>query len=118
MFEGSQINFPNKCVLKFIIANSADPDDMQQTTKLPLQGFPVYKGLLSLPLSDELKNIKKIFLAQSLDIMFVASSCEPLPSLFKLCLWRPKMAPPRMSHVLFIEVLHPVNFVNITHVMS
>ena len=24
------------------------------------------------------------------------------------------MAPPRMSHVLFVEVLHPVNFVNIS----
>ena len=36
-FEGSQVDFPNKCVLQslniaFIIANSADPDDMQQTT--------------------------------------------------------------------------------------
>ena len=46
---------------------------------------------------------------EGLDIMFVASSCEPLPSLFKLCLWQPKMASPRMSHVLFVEVLHPVN---------
>ena len=29
-----------------------------------------------------------------------------------------KNGPPRMSHVLFVEVLHPVNFVNITHVKS
>ena len=52
--------------------------------------------------------------------MFVSSSCEPLPSLFKLCLWRPKMPPPppQMSHVLFVEILHPVDFVNITHVKS
>ena len=48
--------------------------------------------------------------------MFVAPSCEHLPTLFKLCFWRPKMAPSWMSHVLFVEVLHPVNFVNITHV--
>ena len=46
--------------------------------------------------------------------MFVVSSCEPLPSLFKLCLCGPKMAPPWVSHVLFVEVLHPVNLVNIT----
>ena len=50
--------------------------------------------------------------------MFVASFCEPLPSLFKLCLWQPKKAQRQMSHALFVEVLHPVNFVNITHVKS
>ena len=50
--------------------------------------------------------------------MFVASSCEPLPSLFNLCPWRPNMAPPQMSVVLFVEVLHPVNFVIITDVKS
>ena len=27
----------------FIIENSADTDEMQQPTKLPFQGFPVYK---------------------------------------------------------------------------
>ena len=42
-FKGSQVYFPNKCVLQslnnaFIIANSADPDEMQQTTKL-FKGF-------------------------------------------------------------------------------
>ena len=37
--------------------------------------------------------------------MFVASSCEPLPDLFKLCLWRPKMAWTQMSHVSFVEVM-------------
>ena len=47
-FKGSQLYFPDKCVLQslniaFIIANSADPDEMQQTTKIPFQGFPVYK---------------------------------------------------------------------------
>ena len=36
-FKVSQVDFPNKCVLQslniaFIIANSADPDEMQQTT--------------------------------------------------------------------------------------
>ena len=49
-FKVTQVDFPNKCVLQslniaFIIANSADPGVMQQTTKLPFQGFPVYKGL-------------------------------------------------------------------------
>ena len=29
--------------IEFIIANSADTDEMQQPTKLPFQGFPVYK---------------------------------------------------------------------------
>ena len=50
-FEGSQVDFPNKCVLQslniaFIIANIADPDEMQQTTKLPFQRFTVYKGFI------------------------------------------------------------------------
>ena len=50
-FKGSQVDFPNKCVLQslniaFIIENSADPDEMHQTTKLPFQGFPVYKGFI------------------------------------------------------------------------
>ena len=43
-FKGSQVDYPNKCVLQslniaFIIANSADPDEMQQTTNL-------YKGFI------------------------------------------------------------------------
>ena len=50
--------------------------------------------------------------------MFVASYGEPLPSLFKICPWWPNMIPSQMSLVLFVEVLHPVNFVNITHVKS
>ena len=46
-FKVSQVDFPNKCVLQslyiaFIIADIADPDEMQQTTKLPFQRFPVY----------------------------------------------------------------------------
>ena len=50
-FKVSQVDFPNKCVpqslnIAVIVANSADPDEMQQTTKLPFQGFPVYKGLI------------------------------------------------------------------------
>ena len=31
--------------IAFIIANSAEPDEIQQTTKLLFQGFPVYKRL-------------------------------------------------------------------------
>ena len=50
-FKGSQIDFPNKCALQslniaFSIANSADPDEMQQTTKLHFQGFPVFKAFI------------------------------------------------------------------------
>ena len=49
-FKGSQVDFPNKCVLQslsiaFIIANSADPDEMQQSTKEPFRGFQYTKGL-------------------------------------------------------------------------
>ena len=44
-FKVSQVDFPNKCVhqslnIAFIIANSADTDEIQHTTKLPFQGFP------------------------------------------------------------------------------
>ena len=52
------------------------------------------------------KNIKK-----NLDNMFVASSTN----FFQIMPLVAKMALPRMSHV-FVEVLHPANFVNITHV--
>ena len=50
-FKVSQVDFSYKCVLQslniaFIIANSADPDEMQQTIKLPFKGFPVYKGFI------------------------------------------------------------------------
>ena len=43
-FKGSQVDFPNICVLQslniaFIIANSAGPDEMQQFSKL-------YKGVI------------------------------------------------------------------------
>ena len=46
MFKGSQVDFPNKCVLQslniaFIIANSADPDEMQQV----FRDFQYTKGL-------------------------------------------------------------------------
>ena len=49
--KGSQVDFPNKCVsqslnIAFIIENSAGPDEMQQTTKLFFQEFPVYKGFI------------------------------------------------------------------------
>ena len=50
-FEVSLVDFPNKYVLQslnnaFIIANSADPDEMQQNPKLPFLVFPVYKGFI------------------------------------------------------------------------
>ena len=50
-FKGSHIDFPNKYLhqslnIAFIIANSADPGEMLQTTKLPFQGFRVYKGFI------------------------------------------------------------------------
>ena len=50
--------------------------------------------------------------------MFLALYCEPLPFLLKLCPWRPNKAPLRISLVLFVEVLHPDYFVNITDVKS
>ena len=49
--------------------------------------------------------------------MFVALSCEPLPSSFK-CPLRPNMALLQMSLVLFVEVQLPVDFVNIANVKS
>ena len=46
-FKVSMVDFPNKCVLQylyiaFIIANIADPEELQQTTKVPFHRFPVY----------------------------------------------------------------------------
>ena len=48
--QGSPEDFRNKFVLQslkvaFIIVNSADPDEMQ-ITKLPFEGFPVYKRFI------------------------------------------------------------------------
>ena len=49
-YKGTQLDLPNKCVLQSLnvafIANSADPDGIQETTKLPFQGCPVYKGFI------------------------------------------------------------------------
>ena len=50
-FKGSQVDFPNKCVLQslkiaFITANSVDPEEMPNGTKLPFQGLPVYKRFI------------------------------------------------------------------------
>ena len=73
---------------------------------------------INLDCLNQLKIGQAGYLLKNPRIMFVSSSCETLPRLFKLCLWWPKMAPPRMSHVFLIEALHPVNFVNITHVKS
>ena len=47
-FKGSQVGYPNKYVLQslniaFIIANSGNPDDMQQTTKLYIVLIPHYQ---------------------------------------------------------------------------
>ena len=57
-FKGSQVDFPNKCVLQslnsaFIIANSADPDEMQQTT---LSGLSSIQRVY-FPFSDEFKQV-------------------------------------------------------------
>ena len=57
-FKGSQVDLPNKCVLQslniaLIIANSADPDEMQQTT---LSGVLSIQRVYS-PLSDELNQV-------------------------------------------------------------
>ena len=76
-FKWSHVVFPNKCVLQslniaFIKANSADTDEMQQTTKLPFQGFPVYKGLFPIirwvqsSNAPGVKNIKKNFLFETI----------------------------------------------------
>ena len=48
MFKGSQVDYPNRCVLQslnitFIIANRADPDEMQQTTKHYKAFIPHYQ---------------------------------------------------------------------------
>ena len=60
-FEGSQVDFPNKCVLQslkiaFIIANSADPDDMQQTT---LSGVSSLQRVYS-PLLEEFNQVMSL----------------------------------------------------------
>ena len=54
-FKGSQVDFTNKCVLQsvnnaFIKTNSAEPDEMQQTTKYPFRGFQFirYKQISSI----------------------------------------------------------------------
>ena len=57
-FERSQVDFPNTCVLQslniaFIIANSAFPDEMQQTT---LSGGSGLQRVYS-PLSDEFNQV-------------------------------------------------------------
>ena len=73
-------------------------------TKLCLWGqkWPILDVMFYIGLYREY--IKKIFLSettrQSLDIMYVVSSSKPLPSLFKLCFWRPKKALPRRSRIL------------------
>ena len=55
----SQVDFPNKCVLQslciaFIIANIANPDEMQQTTKLHSGKFNRVMPLCLKPLGLEL----------------------------------------------------------------
>ena len=60
-FKGSQVYFPNKCVLQslnisLIIANSADLDEMQQTTKTTLSGVSSIQRVYS-PLSDKFDQV-------------------------------------------------------------
>ena len=47
--------------IAFIIANSAEPDEIQQTTKLPFQGFPVFKRFIP---HYQISSIKKCPLCQ------------------------------------------------------
>ena len=60
-FKGSQVDFPNERVLQslniaFIIANSADPDEMQQTTQTTLSGASSLQRAYC-PLSDEFNQV-------------------------------------------------------------
>ena len=57
-FKGSQVDLPNKCVLQslniaLIIANSADPDERQQTI---LSGVSSIQRVY-FPLSDEFNQV-------------------------------------------------------------
>ena len=51
--------------------------------------------------------------------MFVVSSCEPLPSWFNLCQVGSTYASgsQKWPFRVFVEDLHPVDFVNMTHVV-
>ena len=58
MFKGSQVDLPHKCVIQslniaLIIANSADPDEIQQTT---LSGVSSIHRVYS-SLSDEFNQV-------------------------------------------------------------
>ena len=48
------------------------------------------------------ENKKSCLKPQSLDIMYVASSSEPLPSLFKLCPWGAKKRHHPGFHTLYL----------------
>ena len=87
-FKGSQVDFPNKYVLQslkitFIIANNADPDEMQ------ILGVSSIQRVYS-PLSDEFNQV----MPQGPKV------ARPMGQMFRLIIG--------MSHVLLIEVLHPV----------
>ena len=74
-FKESQVDFPNKYVLQllkiaFIIANSAEPDEMQ-ITKLPFWGFPIYKGFIPHYQMSSIKEFLAIRRAISLNETFV-----------------------------------------------
>ena len=88
---------------------------MQQTTKLPFQGFPLFPIIKWVQSSNApgAKNIKKSSCLKQLGLEPWYYVCSIILQA-STTLWRPKMAPPQMSHVLFVEVLHPVNFVNIS----
>ena len=89
----------------------------------PFRGFQYTKGLFPIARWGQSSNElgpkhKKICLSETTRTRALILRIVDLYQVCSYCLWRPNMAPPRMSHVLFVEVLHPVNFVNITHVKS
>ena len=60
----SHVDFPNQCVflslnIAFIIANSADPGEMQQTNKLPFQGLSTIQRVYS-ALSDKFNRVTRL----------------------------------------------------------
>ena len=64
-FEGSKVDFPNKCVLQslniaFIKANSADPDEMQQTNQTTLSVVYSIQRVYS-PLSEEFNQLMSLW---------------------------------------------------------
>ena len=89
----SQVDFLNKCVLQslniaFIIANSVDPDEMQQTTKQPFLGvsciqriFPIIRQVQSsnTPGSETIRPRASIYIyiSKNIYIYICILSCQP-----------------------------------------